>query len=107
MDEALPIIFLAVALKIPIFLGMWLIWWAVRAEPELEDQPGAGESHPFRRWRREPRGPKPRRGPHGGGAAEPRLDCPPGGRRRTPLIEPRPVPGTAAHERRERTPAGG
>ena len=28
-------IFLAVILKIPVFFGIWLIWWAARAEPEI------------------------------------------------------------------------
>ena len=40
MGEAVPIIFLAVILKIPVLYGMWLIWWAVKDEPELEDLPG-------------------------------------------------------------------
>src|SRR5215207_5834282 len=69
MDGVLPIFFLAVILKIPVLFGMWLIWWAVREEPELEDAGGA-EDHSFRRFRRnplKPRGPR-RRGPHGGAA---------------------------------------
>ncbi len=103
----MPIIFLAVILKIPIFYGMWLIYWAVKAEPELEDQPGDAEDHSFRRFRPDPTKPKgpPRRGPQGG-AAEAQPDCPPGGRRRTPVVQPRLAPGMAAHERRERTPVG-
>src|SRR5262245_10502839 len=106
MDGVLPIIFLAVILKIPVFFGIWLIWWAARAEPELEGPSGEGGDHSFRRWRRQPTGPRePRRGPHGGGAqAQP--DCPPGGRKRTPAVEPRLAPGMAAHKRRERAPAG-
>jgi hypothetical protein len=73
MEGALPIIFLAVILKIPVFFGLWLVWWAVRAEPEIDDAPGSEQDHRFRRWRREPGGPRsPRRGPHGGAAtAEP------------------------------------
>jgi hypothetical protein len=107
MDGVLPIVFLAVILKIPVFFAIWLIWWAVRAEPEIEDLPGDAEDHSFRRFRRnplKPRGPR-RRGPHGG-AAKAQPDCPPGSRKRTPVIQPRLVPGMAAHERRERTPAG-
>ena len=108
MDGVLPIVFLAVILKIPVFFGIWLIWWAARAEPELEDLPGDAEDHSFRRFRRNPIRPKgpPRRGPHGG-AAQAQPDCPPGGRNRTPVVEPRLAPGMAAHERREHTPAGG
>jgi hypothetical protein len=106
MDGVLPILFLAVILKIPVLFGLWLIWWAVREEPELEDADGA-EDHTFRRWRRDPSKPRgPRRGGPHGGAAQAQSDCPPGGRRRTPVVEPRLAPGVAAHERRERTPAG-
>ena len=66
----MPIIFLAVILKIPVLYGMWLIYWAVKDEPELEDLPGDAEDHTFRRWRRDPSKPRgPRRGgPHGGTA---------------------------------------
>ncbi|MGH2956633.1 MAG: hypothetical protein ACRDL6_06525, partial [Solirubrobacterales bacterium] len=65
MEGALPIIFLAVVLKIPVLFAIWLIWWAVRDEPRLEDVPDAGD-HGFRRWRPQPRRPRgPRRGPHG------------------------------------------
>lgn len=107
MDGVLPIVFLAVILKIPVFFGLWLIWWAARAEPELEDLPGDSENHSFRRFRRNPTKPRDprRRGPHGG-AARARPDCPPGGRKRTPVVEPRLAPGMAAHERREHTPNG-
>jgi hypothetical protein len=69
MEGAWPIIFLAVVLKIPVLFGMWLVWWAARAEPELEDASGEGGDHTFRRWRRQPTEPRgPRRGPHGGAA---------------------------------------
>jgi len=107
MDGVVPIIFLLVVLKIPVFFGIWLIWWAVKDEPELEDLPDDAEDHSFKRWRRDPTGPKGprRRGPHGG-AAKAQPDCPPGGRKRTPVIQPRIAPGMAAHEQRERTPAG-
>jgi hypothetical protein len=106
MGEVVPIIFLAVILKIPVLYGMWLIWWAVKDEPQLEDLPGESDDHSFRRFRRNPLKPGPRRrGPHGG-AAQAKPNCPPGGRSRTPVIEPRLAPGMAAHERRERAPAG-
>jgi hypothetical protein len=107
MDGVLPIVFLAVVLKIPVFFGIWLIWWAVKEEPELEDLPGDSGDHSFRRFRRDPtkpRGPR-KRGPHGG-AAHLQPDCPPGGRKRTPVVQPRLAPGMAAHERREHIPAG-
>jgi hypothetical protein len=107
MGEVVPIIFLAVILKIPVLYGMWLIYWAVKDEPELEDLPGDTDDHTFRRWRRDPSKPRgPRRGGPHGGAAQAQPDCPPGGRKRTPVVEPRLAPGMAAHERRERTPVG-
>jgi len=82
MEGALPIIFLAVVLKIPVFFAIWLIWWAVKDEPSLEDASGESGDHSFRRWRRSPTGPRgPRRDPHGG-AARALPDCPPGGRSR-------------------------
>jgi len=69
MEGWLPILFLAVILKIPVAAGMYIVWYAVKAEPETEDSPGSEPDHGFRRWRREPTPPRgPRRGPHGGGA---------------------------------------
>ena len=50
----MPIIFLAVILKIPVLYGMWLIWWAVKDEPQVEDLPGESDDHSFRRFRRNP-----------------------------------------------------
>ncbi len=100
MEGVWPIIFLAVVLKIPVFFGIWLVWWASKSYDEFaeDERPGA-EDHGFRRWRREPRPKGPRRGPHGGTAVA-LPDCPPGGRKRTPSIKPRVAPGVAAHERR-------
>jgi hypothetical protein len=67
MEGVWPIIFLGVVLKIPVFFAIWLVWWAVRAEPQLEDSSGENGDHGFRRWRRQPTQPRgPRRGPHGG-----------------------------------------
>jgi hypothetical protein len=100
MDEALPIIFLAVVLKIPVFGMLWLIWWAIRAEPELDDAEEEGREHRFRRWRREPKPPRgPRRGGPHGGTATVAAECPPGGRRRT-VAPARPLAAPAARDRR-------
>jgi hypothetical protein len=97
MEGALPIIFLAVVLKIPVFFAIWLIWWASRSYDEFMDEAPGAEDHGFRRWRREPKRPSgPRRGPHGG-AARATPDCPPGGRTR---VSKRPVPALAAAARR-------
>ncbi len=105
MDAAVPIIFLGLVLKIPVFFALWLIWWASRSYDEFaEDESSTGgQDHGFRRWRREPRPKGPRRGPHGG-AAEPPGNCPPAGRRRG-APRPRPLPAPlSGHERRERSP---
>ena len=37
MEGWLPIFFLAVILKIPILAGMYLVWYAIKAEPEADD----------------------------------------------------------------------
>jgi hypothetical protein len=81
VEGFLPIFFLGVVLKIPIFAALYMIYWAVRAEPEVDGAADDGD-HGFRRWRTEPRSPRgPRRGPHSPDAV-PLADCPPGGRLR-------------------------
>ena len=51
-------------LKIPIAALLWIVWWAVRAEPDAENQPGSDDGgskyrppHPRRPF---PRGAPPR-----------------------------------------------
>jgi hypothetical protein len=57
-------LYLFVALKVPILLAGALIWWAVRQEPPLDD--GRDEGGSPRRPHPPPRLPRaPRRGPHG------------------------------------------
>jgi hypothetical protein len=88
-----PIFFLAVILKIPVALLLYLVWWAFRAQPLPEEAPPDPDDHRFRRFRREPNRPRdPRRGPHAPDA-QPLPDCPPGGRRR---VTRQPVPLVAA-----------
>lgn len=58
-------IFIMVVLKLPIALLLYIVWWAVKAEPEQEAPPvdeDGGSKRPHARPRR-PR--PPRRGPHG------------------------------------------
>jgi hypothetical protein len=95
-----PIFFLAVILKIPVGLMLYLVYWAVKAQPETEEAPeGGAEDHEFRRWQRLPKGPLgPRRGPHAPDAL-PLPDCPPGGRRR---VARQPAPVRVAGARAER-----
>jgi hypothetical protein len=92
-----PIFFLGVILKIPVAAALFLVWWAARAEPEVEELPDE-DDHGFRRWRPQPRRPQgPRRGPHQP-AARPLPDCPPAGRFRA-VRRPAPAP-VASHHRR-------
>jgi hypothetical protein len=63
-------LYLFVALKLPILAAGWLIWWAVHQEPDPTDDRGDGGS----RTRPHPVPPlprPPRRGPHGDGAYHP------------------------------------
>jgi hypothetical protein len=57
-------LYLFVALKVPIVMACGLIWWAVRQEPPLDDGRDEGGSpdrpHPAPKLPR-----APRRGPHG------------------------------------------
>ena len=51
-------------LKIPIAYLAFVVWYAIRAEPEPGVDPN--EYSVWRPWRRRPAGPRPRRsGPHG------------------------------------------
>jgi hypothetical protein len=59
------VVFMLFVLKIPLVYVCWVIWWAVRSEPELgaEGEPLSG---PWVPWRRSPDSRRPsRNGPHG------------------------------------------
>ena len=66
-------LYLMLGLKIPIIALLWIVWWAVHAEPEPATGPDDGGIRP----RPHPRSPAPRRprrrGPHG----DPVLASPP------------------------------
>ena len=100
MEGFLPIFFLLVILKIPVFGALYLVFWASR--PPVEEPEAAEGTDPgMGRWRPQPNRPNgPRRGPHSGGArALP--DCPPGGRTRV-LSPPAAARAALAHaERRQ------
>ena len=97
MEGVWPIFFLLVVLKIPVLGALWLVWWASRAEPLLDEAPDDDGGFRFRRCDpSRPMGPR-RGGPHGAGArALP--DCPPGARRR-PVGRPVPLRAGPAHAR--------
>jgi hypothetical protein len=67
-------LFVMIGLKIPIGLLLYIVWWAIKSEPEPQtptvDEDGGAKNprHPHRRPRR-PR--PPRRGPHGDPALPP------------------------------------
>ncbi len=80
MHGFLPIFFLLVVLKIPVFGSLWLVWWASR-EPESEGNAAEDSDDGFGRprpLRPRPRGPHPspivpslrRRGEEAGGPAD-------------------------------------
>jgi len=101
MDVGLEMfIFMGLILKIPVAAACWLIWHAVRSEPdpvegaEESEDPGRG------RFRRDPK-PKrprgPRRGPHAPDALP--LPCPEEGSLRVTRRSPADRPLTASGER--------
>jgi len=76
--------FLFVVLKVPILAACWLVWWAVRAEPDPSEEPGGDDDGGLKaRPHGAPRLPHaPRRGPHGDPPppAPPRVRAPRPGR---------------------------
>lgn len=109
MEGFWPIFFLAVVLKIPVLGALWLVWWAIRAEPLVDEAPEDDGGFRFRRSDpTRPKGPR-RGGPHGTGAGR-MPECPPGGRSRS-IGRPAPLRaglghahGAAHGERRYREP---
>jgi hypothetical protein len=83
-------LWLFLALKVPLLAACWIVWWAIRAVPEPEEAPPSGEgSDRLRRPERHPRPPlphAPRRGPHGDAAlpSPPRVRTVTDARSRTP-----------------------
>jgi hypothetical protein len=75
MDGGLAVmLFMGLVLKIPVVFACWLIWWAIRSEPDVAEAPEE-DGGSRRRFRRSPKRPSgPRRGPHAPGAAS--LPCP-------------------------------
>jgi hypothetical protein len=53
--ELWVIIFMIVILKIPVAYVGWVVWWAVKAEPEPGVE-GGTEGIPWRPWRQRPPG---------------------------------------------------
>jgi hypothetical protein len=78
-------LYLFVALKVPIVMLFALIWWAVHQEPDPAEDSGEGGQRRAQRPHPPPRLPRaPRRGPHGDDAlpAPPRVRAPAAARAR-------------------------
>jgi hypothetical protein len=94
-------ILMGLILKIPVLGGAWLIWHAVRQEPDpaqaAEEEGGEDQRRHFRREPNRPRG--PRRGPHAPDA----LPVPCADEERLQVLRRRPAasPLTAAARERE------
>jgi hypothetical protein len=59
-------VYLMFALKVPIVGAIWIVWWAVRQEPDpLADEGDDGGNQRRRLHPRKPLPRRPRRGPHG------------------------------------------
>ena len=89
-------LYLFVALKIPLIALFWLIWWAVRQEPELEEPGEGGQRVRARRIRR-----RSSRAPRGAG----RTAATPSRSRRRGCG--RSMRGRGSTSARSLTPAGG
>jgi hypothetical protein len=65
MEGWLPIFFLLVVLKIPVFGALWLVWWASKSpEPEGFQDGSNGGFNPRHPFPTRPRGPQ--HGPQAG-----------------------------------------
>jgi hypothetical protein len=72
--EGWTIFYMVVILKIPMIAALWLVWWAIKQEPEPEE--ATGEDRGPRRNKLPPLPRWPRRGPAGGGAGCKAAPCP-------------------------------
>jgi hypothetical protein len=100
MDAGLQMmILMGLILKIPVAGACWLIWHAVRAEPDPAQAAEDDGGNQPRRFRREPKRPRgPRRGPHAPDALP--VPCAEGeGRLQVLRRRPAPAPLTASREK--------
>jgi hypothetical protein len=62
------IVFLLLILKIPLVWVCWVVWWSIKAEPEVGADGENNQDMNWRPWRRPPGSRPARGGPHGRGA---------------------------------------
>ncbi len=76
------VIFMGLILKIPVAAMLYIVWWAVRQNPEVDEvePPNEGDGQDFHRFGRAPRRP-PRTPRRGGPHAAPRCAPEPSARR--------------------------
>jgi hypothetical protein len=71
--EGWALFFMIVVLKIPLVAALWIIWYAIKAEPAADEEVDGGSKRGPRR--NPPRLPRPPRRPAGGVACRP-SPCP-------------------------------
>ncbi|MEA2180130.1 MAG: hypothetical protein QOG77_3427 [Solirubrobacteraceae bacterium] len=57
-------IYMMLVLKLPILALLWIVWWAIRATPEVDTTDEDGGLRQWPHGPRPPHAPRPRRGPH-------------------------------------------
>jgi hypothetical protein len=70
--EGWTLFFMIVVLKIPLIAALWIIWYAIKAEPVPDEETDTGPRGPRRN---PPRLPRPPRRPAGGAGCRP-TPCP-------------------------------
>jgi hypothetical protein len=70
--EGWTLFFMIVVLKIPLIAALWIIWYAIKAEPVADEEVDGGPRGPRRN---PPRLPRPPRRPAGGVGCRP-APCP-------------------------------
>jgi hypothetical protein len=65
MRDVAIIVFMLLILKIPLVYVCWIMWWAVKSEPEVGSGGDSFDSVPWKPWQNPSGSRPPRNGPHG------------------------------------------